>query len=724
MGTGVYCFKPGSGWEQLGQGAAFSQILVNCLTSDKDGTLWVGLDGAQVDQVSPRPVTTLHLPTNAAQNTIRMVCTSRDGSLWVGTDGAGVFRYREGTWKQFSQDEGLLNGYVGVIFEDRRTNLWVGTWDGLFLLRGEEFRRALSARSSQLVVRAMYQDAGEDLWVGTSSAVVQLRDLKIINGTNGYLDGQVMTIEQDGSGVIWAAVSGRGLYQLVEGRFERSKSEPWGSLVEITALLPDADGGMWLGSLYNGLAYTKDGASRTWTTRDGLPSDGIRALVEDSEGNLWCSSDNGIFGCPKSRLLNYQPGQGPPILFWQLSVADGLDTRRCSGQGQPVAARSVDGRLWFPNWRALAVFDPACVPQSRAVRPPLVEETIVDGTAASPAADGVVRVKSAARSYEFHYSSPTFSSPERLRFRYRLQGWDRDWTEAGQRRVAFYNHLAPGRYEFHVAVGGADGAWHEVVQGHQLEVMPHFLERRSVQVAGALVLLVTGAAIVWAVARVRLQRRLAQIESAQAMERERRRIARDLHDDLGAGLAEVVLLGEVARQNNVPADELQAHVSDMTEKSRRLVTAMDEIVWTVNPRNDSIPNLTSYVAEHARKFFAPTSIHCRLDIPPELPSLPLPAAVRHSLFLAIKEALHNVVKHSAAREVWLRMHWAAGEFTIQVQDDGRGFALNEQSEGRDGLTNLRQRLESVGGRADITSSPGQGTAVKLTLPVIGMNGGA
>jgi signal transduction histidine kinase len=227
--------------------------------------------------------------------------------------------------------------------------------------------------------------------------------------------------------------------------------------------------------------------------------------------------------------------------------------------------------------------------------------------------------------------------------------------------------------------------------------------------------IVAGAA--WFLERNRSRRRLQLAEAQQATERERQRIARDLHDDLGAGLAEVVLLGELARQEKASPGEVKAHVFDMTEKTRHLVAAMDEIVWTVNPRNDTVPNLASYVAGHAQKFVSSTAIHCRLDIMADLPPLPVAAAVRHNLFLAVKEALHNAVKHSGAREVWLRVRWRADEFTLEVQDDGRGFDPVVSLQDGDGLENMQHRLETIGGRAEIQSRPGGGTTVRFILPV-------
>jgi ligand-binding sensor domain-containing protein/signal transduction histidine kinase len=714
--AGVYYREPGDQWRPLVPAASFSQILVNCLAEDDAGNLWVGLN-AQLDQVRPRTIRTLHLPGAASQNVIRMCCARRDGSIWVGTDGAGVFRYQNESWTRFGVDEGLGNQFVGVIFEDSATNLWVGTWNGCYRLEGERFVPAWAPTTSPIIVRAICEDRLHNLWFGTSAGVVRHsgEQAQAFRGDESYSGAQVVAITEDAAGAIWAALGGRGLYRLLGDRFERYTPYPAGR-GEVGSLLADTEGRVWVGTLDRGFGCIKNGHSEAWTTGDGLPSDYITAMMEDGAGNLWCGSDNGIFGVSKSQLLDYKRGVSPPVVGWQLSVADGLDSRRCSGNGQPVAARGADGRLWFPNSHALAAFDPAGLLPSGLRLSPLIEEMMVDGERRMPA-HGTMEVSSATRSYEIHYTSPMLQVPERLRFRFRLKGFEPAWVEAGQRRVAYYSHLPPRNYTFEVMASGLDGAWHEAAEPLRLQVVPTLWQRPWVQALAGLSALAISAVVVWSVARARLRRRLAGIEAQQAMERERRRIARDLHDDLGSGLAEVVLLGEVARQDEVTAGEMKAHVSDMTEKTRELVAAMDEIVWTVNPRNDSIPNLASYVAEHARKFFSSASIRCRLDIMPELPALPVPAAARHNLFLAVKEALHNVLKHSGAGEVWLRMRWAADGFRLEVQDDGQGFDSNGSTRHGDGLENMRHRLESVGGQTLITSKRGHGTTVCFSLPV-------
>ena len=231
--------------------------------------------------------------------------------------------------------------------------------------------------------------------------------------------------------------------------------------------------------------------------------------------------------------------------------------------------------------------------------------------------------------------------------------------------------------------------------------------------------------VVIAVRRVglrRLRRKLEFAERQRAVERDRARIAKDIHDDLGAGLTHISLLSELARRDSV--EQIHNHVGQISEMARELTLSMDEIVWAVDPHNDSLDSLVTYVTKFAQEYLGVARVRCRLDLPAELPGHPLRAEVRHNLFLAIKETLNNVVKHSRASEVWLRLSLEPQAFTVSIEDNGCGIESGDKTgdaarAGRissgHGLENLRKRLETIGGQCIITSEPGRGTRVQLKI---------
>ena len=272
------------------------------------------------------------------------------------------------------------------------------------------------------------------------------------------------------------------------------------------------------------------------------------------------------------------------------------------------------------------------------------------------------------------FTGLSFISPDRVRFKYRLVALnrfvelDRDWSEPGTVRWAQYNLLPPGEYRFEVMACNNDGVWNEQAATLVVVVQPRFYETWMFKAAvgfAALGLVVFGVRRVYA---RRLRRQLEQLERQRAIERDRARIAKDIHDDLGAGLTHIALLSELARRDT--PEEMPNHVSQISDMARELTRNMDEIVWAVDPQNDTLDSLVTYVSKFAQEYLGVAGIRCRLDVPAELPPHVLPAEVRHNLFLAIKEALNNVVKHARASEVWLRAIVQPSSFCFVVEDNG------------------------------------------------------
>jgi ligand-binding sensor domain-containing protein/signal transduction histidine kinase len=721
IGAGVFVSAGGRGWQPLANSAHSSLVECSSLAQGKGDTLWVGTTDFLLFQVRNRPVKTLPLPETANQNVVLTACARQDGTVWVGTDGKGAYCYRPAGRLEVTHVQLPASQHIGVLYEDRRTNFWMGTWAGLYRLNGARFQPVTNLPALSSVVLALCEDSRSNLWVGTGAGIVRLgkSGASLFAQNEGIDHFYIRAIEEDSSGQIWVAITDRGLYRLVGERFERYGADQWSGENRIRGLHVDSDGALWITTDSMGLARLKDGRFTEWSSVDGLPSDDLVAVTEDADGNLWFSSANGIFGCPKSRLNAYQRGVTPPILFWQLSAAEGLDARRCSGAGQPAVAHSSDGRLWFPNWHALAVFDPAQLQHQMAshVLPPLMEEILVDGVLQVPDAAETLRAKSTARSFEFHFTSPTLQAPERLRFRYRLLGWDSDWVDAGQRRVAYYSHLPVGQYEFQVRAGGPDGVWQEARQGLSLEVVPRIWERRWVQVVAVLALLAAVAASVWTAGRARMRRRLVAVERQRALEQERSRIARDMHDEIGARLTQISLLSAMAGSSAGEEAEVRTQTSKISTMARDLTWSLDEIVWAVRPQNDNLESLVDYLDEALRDLCTGSPVRYWFSGPPRLPEVEIPANVRHNILLACSEVVNNTLKHSGASELRVNVLLAEQTLGIEISDNGHGFDVAKGEAKRSGLIHIRQRLEEIGGSCVFESKPGQETHFSFTVPI-------
>lgn len=714
---GIFVYSPSGSWQQLLSAAPWLGVEVMCLAEDADGLLWLGTRTTGLLQVEKRQVMSLALPPAAGQHAVLTACAARDGSLWCGTDGAGIFRWRaEEEAVPFGIEQGLTNLHVATLLEDRHTNLWAGTSGGLFRRVGEQFEPVTGAAALREPILALLKDRHGNLWAGARSGLVRLgaEGVRLFAAEEHLFEGAIRALAESPDGHIWVGPNA-GLFRLEGAEFQQYSipQEPY--LQGILALYSDRSGALWIGTDLAGLLRLRAGRFDQWrSAADGLPSDHITAILEDDQANLWISSENGIFSCPKEALDRYQRGVTARLQPTRLTMAEGLVHKVCSGVAQPAACKSDDGRLWFPNGPALAVFDPKTIPRPARVCPPLIESASVDGVPLSLLPGGL-RVQSGARRIEFRYTSPNLLAPERVRFRFRLDGLDRTWVDAGSQREASYSRLPPGRYQFRVAARGLEDVWQEGAGSLSMEIVPRFWERRSFQLAGGLALLAGVAGAALALERSRSRRRLERLEMQRAVDAERQRIARDIHDDLGSGLTEIILLSDSLDQDlhSIPAGRKM--VCEIAARARSLTRAMDEVVWAINPRNDTLEGLVIYLSKFAQDYLKRANLRCRWHVPLEVPELRLSAEVRHSLFLACKEALHNVVKHAAATEVSVGLELTEGGFTLSIEDNGRGFAADGPPGPGNGLANMRQRLKELGGQCRVASSPGRGTRVVFAL---------
>jgi signal transduction histidine kinase len=340
--------------------------------------------------------------------------------------------------------------------------------------------------------------------------------------------------------------------------------------------------------------------------------------------------------------------------------------------------------------------------------------------------NGVLNLGPGRHRIEFQYTALSFDSPERIRFRYRLHGLDSDWVEAGNRRVADYSYVPPGNYWFQVSACNADGQWNDETGATIGLIVAKFFWQTwwFTGLLSMTLLVLVGAGVRFIVKR-NLQRRLKFLEQERVLERERTRIAQDLHDEMGAKLCRISFLSEHVRRNpNGMAPELRHQIASISDASREVLHSLDEIVWAVNPQNDTLEHVVSYIGHYANEFFQETGIECKVNISGQLPPYSLSAQLRHNLLLAVHEAFTNVLKHSKANQVDVSIALNIAAFEVTVSDNGHGFdpvstmALeNSTDPAGDGLRNMKQRLSDIGGQCSIQSKPGNGTVIQFVLPL-------
>jgi ligand-binding sensor domain-containing protein/signal transduction histidine kinase len=720
---GVFISDSQGHWQRLHPQNQFSQGYISCLFEDHQGNIWVGTVGDGLYRVTLQPATMLNLPQPFEDAEINTICATRAGAVWIGTGGSGAFRYENGNFTSFGAAEGLTNQHVCALFEDSHTNLWAGTAGGLFRLEAGKFAGIGGPPEMSVWVKALFEDREGRLWIGTLGGLICLDRGKFtvhyLRPDRSYCD--IRCLAESPNGDIWVGTIGQGLFRLPGGDVNQLSRVADFTATDVRALCCAPDGILWIGGWGSGLFRMQAGHFSVFTTEDGLPSDRIQSIIRGTDGQLWLSTDNGVIGISAHELLNYQRGQSPPLQCEHISLAEGLANGVCSGSGQPVSARTADGRLWFPDYEGIAVLDPQKVAVKLPASKVLVEAVIADGKPLKPGADGEWRASSGVRRFEFDFTAPYLASQPNMHFRHMLAAMDHDWVDAGVQRVAYYSQLPPGQYQFHVMVSGNDNQWHAADQVIRLQVVPRIWERRWLQVlAGSLFVAILGGGFGWSQRR-KYRLRLERLQMQNAMENERRRIARDLHDEFGSSLTGIALQGEATTQHGTVRADAYSEIVAMTRRVRQLIGVLDEVVWATNPENDSLVNFVAYLCDYTENFLSSSAIHCRLEAPSsaELPGMALTAQTRHNLMLATKEALNNSIRHAQARTIQLRIRLTGDWLEVKIIDDGKGFDPATARVGGNGLLNFKTRMELIHGQVEIRSQTGHGTTVTLKIPLAG-----
>jgi two-component sensor histidine kinase len=436
----------------------------------------------------------------------------------------------------------------------------------------------------------------------------------------------------------------------------------------------------------------------------------LAAVVEDRDANLWVCTARGISRLERAKIEAVAEGRAASLEPIILDRADGLLNPEGSGGGlDPSGLRDRDGRIWISTIDGIAVIDPASF-RTNAIPPRvLVEGATLANRPAAPGEDGTIVVPAGTESIDLAYTAFSFLSPAKVRFKYRLDGFDAHWHDVGARRAAYYGRLPPGSYRFEVLATNNDGLWSTSPAAIALTVLPFWWERWPVRAAAlGLLLVVTGVTVRYAVLR-RTRERLAELERQHVLERERTRIARDLHDELGSRLS---LIG------------LMAEGTAASAEARGAAETLDQLVWTVNAQNDTAGSFAAYASRLAEEHLDAVGLRHRFHVQPGLGDRALAADVRRQVYLAFKEAINNVVKHARATEVHISVGIEGETLVVEVADNGCGFTVGSGDPTGIGVDGMRERLEAVGGSTSLTSEPEGGTRVAFRCPLMSGRDGA
>jgi signal transduction histidine kinase/ligand-binding sensor domain-containing protein len=722
---GLYRFA-NPGFEKIG----IPQVRVTCFAEDHEGNIWTGTD-AGVDRLSTRAVEVESAEGDASRPAVQCLAQDKTGAIWA-TMADGAFMIR--TENQWSPAPVTFVGDASYVATDPQGAVWMGTesrhlyrWKDQKLETWDE-SRGLGGR---YITGLLPVDDG-DMWIACTApdAVMRLHDGHLIAYRLFSAAHRIDTIARDHAGNIWMGWIGTrmdtgGLLEITNDHIVDMR-QPSGINRPIQAMLVLDDGTLLIGCRVGGVSYYRNGKFGAISTPQGLHDENITQIVDDGHGWIWFGSSHGIFKVRQRDLTDFADGKISRVQSVQYGPEEGLPFLQGT-RGLGSAIRTSNGQIWMAMATGLAIIHPDRVlqsadpPQVHIERVNMDDKTVAsisnyfEPTATNPIDHPgfILNLPPDYHRLAIDFTSLTYSSPENARFRYKLENFDTDWTEISNPRQAVYSRLPAGNYRFRVVGSSADGNWspHEAVMA--VTVAPYIWQNWWFQIGCGALFSTAVLVLVRYLAFRRLRRRLEIAERRSALDRERDRIARDIHDDLGHGLTQIVLLSELTLHNHMPQNQRDEQLGQIVTTAKQGLRSLDETVWAINPRNDTLPDLVDYLGHFVMKSLATADVKCRLDLPDYPPNLPVPADVRHSLFLVVKEAINNIINHANATTVQLMVKVTDDALSITIEDDGQGFAFGESSPGQDGLLNMRKRMSDIGGDFQIESHPGAGTRISL-----------
>ena len=666
---------------------------------DNEENLWVGINYGGVSRFSEARVQVLGKKEGLASDTVTNVLEDSNGTMWIGTDN-GLNRVTDGNISLLTTENGLPANIISALYEDSLGTMWIGTHEGLARIAENKITPYTTADGlMDPVVLVVAEDHEKNLWIGTNMGLNRWKDERII--PTDMFKGTVAWITPSKKGGFWTGTYA-GILRYSDGKLQDfNPPANLGEGLEVSSLYEENSEKFWIGTFTTGLWNYDKGKWSAFRAEDGIHTDTISNILEDSKGYLWLSSSDGIVRVSKQELESFAEKKTTKIQALHFGTSDGMRKAECYDQQQPTVWKTKNGILWFATLGGAAIIDPLKIKSNPYPPKCKIEKMLVNGKIIDT--DRSQELPPGSNNFEFQYTALSFTAPEKIQFRYQLEGFDKNWIDAGARRLAQYTNIPPGNYTFRIKACNNDGLWNEAGAAFLFRIRPYFYQTRWFYGLVAAVIALS----IWQFHKYRVKRVLE-------IERIRTRIATDLHDDIGAGLSQIAILTEVARKD-LQKPETPVRLNQVMQTAQELMESMSDIVWAVNPARDNAEDLVHRMRKFANDILSAgdTELHFH-SIESDKTKKLTPDFKRH-VYLIFKECINNAAKHSQCKSVTVDMNLNRGRMLLTIQDDGKGFDMSNSYDGN-GLKSMRTRAGLLGGTFRFSSEPGKGTSMELEVP--------
>ncbi len=710
-GVGLYRYDQGK-FSAFTKQQGLSSDFIWALHEDPEGSLWVGTTGGGINRLNDGNFVTYGIEEGMAHDKIWSIYGNQNQDIWFGTEGGVIKRQRDGKFLSITTKNGLSSDNVWCVFEDSKGNLWAGT-GGYGLNQCKDGKCKTYTDKDGLgsnYIWSILEDRDGGIWLGVEgSGLTYFKDgeFKLYPIGDTTSSRLIHAILQDKDGSLWIATEGSGLNHFKDGKFTAYTTKQGLSHDQILSMYMDRDGVLWIGTRGGGLNRFQNGKFAYYKRQNGLFDDLIHQILDDDNGNLWMSSNRGLFSVSKSDLNDFTANKISAIPYRSYGTSDGIRNSECNGGYQPGAWKSADGKLWFPTIRGAAVVDPSSMKRNKVPPPTYIEKMIADGKEATDRVKNLTVLPPGQEKFEFHYAALSYVVPDKVQFKYMLEGFDRSWVTAMNRRVAYYTNIPPGNYRFKVVASNNDGIWNE-----SGAVLPFKLKPFFYQTGWFFALCVAAAmALAWALYRMRLRKVRAEFSAVLA---ERSRMAREIHDTLAQGFTGILLQLEAAEEAGIPMQSNQ-HLKRVQTLAKESLNEARRTVWALRPQALESSALPAALSEEVKKITSnsPLTADVKISGTPRK----LADGLEENLLRIGQEAISNCVKHSKAKSVFVELVYGANEVRIKIKDDGVGFDVSSPApSGHFGLLGMRERVSQLNGIFEINSSQEKGTELIVTIP--------
>ncbi len=722
--------------------------MAESILEDTNGGIWFGTRNRGLALIRDGKIQTFGAEEGLGSGLVETLYADREGTIWAGTP-FGLHRFREPLAYLMSAADGVPPGLPRFVFQDSRYGLWVGTE-----LRTVRIDRN-QGRTERLDFR--FNSIGEDktgrIWTAKETDLGYLdgRRFVPVRDSRGEALTGIYSLRADNQGDMWA-LSDEGLYRVTAGKPHLESppmhstrflvSKQFGLWLNLgTRLLQRLDGretvfdrqslltegsvyaiyedgaSMWIGG-EKGLFRRRNGKWTTWTLDQGLPGRGsVFEITTDTQGRLWLMSDGGILVLNRAQLDETPDGAPRRLAYLRIGTLDRVLPHRGGIVFSPRIARGRDERLFFVTNDSIAVVNPANL-NEQSFTPPIVLENVLVNR--RPVLSGVTRFVE-PEDVQFEYTSLSLRSPENVRFRYLLEGYDKDWIDAGVQRRATYSSLKPGSYRFRIIGSGSEGVWNNTGASYAFQIAAPFYKTPLFLLAFASVLVAIG----WLIVRYRVQLAGERIRlRLEARDAERLRIAQEMHDSFLQGIqgsafmvyAAMEKMDEHPSESRILLDRALKIVAESTDEARRMLSSLRATSRASSPPAEPfIARLESLVRQELVLHSDPPRVTVEATTPPR----ELQPDTAEDAYLIAAEALRNALRHSKSQSIQIGVQFSPAEFELIVADDGLGIAAEICERGREGhfgLQGMRERAKRHAGVLTIISGEEQGTQLCLVLP--------